>query len=161
MIKNIISLIILSGLFACSDSDAMFIPHTEERDPRTIHGINPIFYPYYDEYEEACGKNVDIPIDFGYTGMYAGTCTFWRGKNNYSQININIDHWESMFEGQRRWLIFHELGHCDLRLGHNDEITEYGDPVSIMHPVVAWRAGYLLDEKGYLDKLCKEGKDET
>lgn len=62
----------------------------------------------------------------------AGLCQTFSDVRKRNLIKIDVDIWRLSNHYQREQLIMHELGHCELRLGHNDKI-EGGCPVSIMN----------------------------
>lgn len=79
-----------------------------------------------------------IEIEGEDTSEVAGACLI-MGHGN---IEISRKHWKAFDEGERRTLIFHELGHCVLGLDHAKE-----DANNIMAP-------YILDSD-YTDKHWK------
>ena len=50
-----------------------------------------------------------------------------QGLCQDGQVLLNFDHWKMINQWERKELVYHELGHCMLHLGHNDD-------VSIMNP---------------------------
>lgn len=151
-----VRLILLTLLVSCGSDlgDFNIVPHQEEKDPRTITSINPEFAPYYKEFQDVCNIVPTTPIDFKeIESPSVGLCRMWTGQKVYTQIEIDPSYWEKASEPHRRWLVFHELGHCLLGLEH-DETMEDGVPASIMHPYIAHKAEELL-EQGYLERLCK------
>ncbi len=106
-----------------------------DKDPE--QNINPQFDSYVSEFfEEASirGLNIelsetDITIDFGNLDDTKG------GECNYddNKITINTNQWDNLNEEMRKWLIFHELGHCVLnRRGHVNEVIGTGECRSVM-----------------------------
>lgn len=95
-------------------------------DPRSIHGVDPAFYPQiqtYLDHKPTHQLDYDIPIQFGeLEGNTVGLCTRWT--NGYRQIIVDRYYWEHQStEDQKRSLIAHELGHCDLNLDHSPIMT--------------------------------------
>ena len=94
-------------------------------DPRSINGVDSAFneeiktyLDYKSEFRGISGLSYDIPIQFGeLDGDTVGLCTRW--SNGYRQIVIDRSYWYSTSYQRRLSLIAHELGHCDLNLGHN------------------------------------------
>ena len=94
----------------------------QANDPRSISGINPAFsseIQTYLNYKPSHKLDYDIPIQFGeLDGDTVGLCTRW--SNGYRQIVVDQYYWERIATpNERRSLIAHELGHCDLNLGHS------------------------------------------
>ena len=89
-------------------------------DPRTIHGIDPAFTQYVQEFEAYIpGGNIgDIPIGFAaQSGQVIGVCEIWT--SGYRDIKVDPTFWNGTSdEYTRRSLIFHELGHCVLDRAH-------------------------------------------
>lgn len=92
------------------------------------------FDSYVQSFEDEYGSKVTVPIVFKATERgHAGVCIKWT--NGYREININKIYWDSINELQREQLIYHELGHCVLDLGHVDNhfwSFIWRCPVSIM-----------------------------
>jgi len=105
------------------------------KDPRTIHGVNPIFKPYIDEYIYYKGRGLDYEIAIQFTDLPSnegGLCT--RFASGERQIEIDKDLWDNyLYEDTKLELIAHELGHCDLGRAHLTEVRD-GKPISIMYP---------------------------
>lgn len=126
-------LFIISMLFFTACGQPGF--QTAPSDPRTIAGVDPAFAPYVNEYltYKGSGLNYDIPIQFAdLTGNTVGVCTRW--SSGHRQIQIDRDYWDNYLdEGEKREVIAHELGHCDLNRDHT--IHQY-PALSIMDPYV-------------------------
>ncbi len=72
--------------------------------------------------------NISVSIGFHEShSIYAGTCQPWRGE-----IKINKDFWERATPEIKKWLIFHELGHCVLNREHKNECTAGRESMSWM-----------------------------
>lgn len=96
---------------------------------------DPTFAIHVDIFEDDLGRSVTTPIVFAEIGdTYAGTCRKWKGLA-YREININKKQWDVMDYSSREHLIFHELGHCELKRDHKDTMVDLGKtacPSSIM-----------------------------
>ena len=83
---------------------------------------------YAKEFSELCGVSVASPIFFKEQpeGVLASCTTlpFRQGK----WIEVDPKHWKELSDTAKRWLIFHELGHCELGLDHSVSF-----PPGIMH----------------------------
>lgn len=76
---------------------------------------------------------------------YVGMCT----TGAYTPgITLKIDYWKEANDTQKENLLFHELGHCILGLGHN----KYK---SVMYPSILDPDYYLENRKQLLDDLFK------
>lgn len=120
-----------------------------------------VFIPYMEAFGEECSiPYVPIRIGFGlYDEKKAGICMTYSKQemypaisgiqnNNqvYEEILINEAWWKQYDTDKRKWLIFHEMGHCALGKVHSD------DEEDIMYwqlPVVA----VITQEK--LERLCQ------
>lgn len=126
-------LFILSLLFLTACGQPGF--QTAPSDPRTIKGVDPVFAPYVNEYiaHKGAGLYYDIPIQFAeLNGNTVGVCTRW--STGERQIQIDREYWDNWLdEGERREVIAHELGHCDLNRGH---VAHANPATSIMDPYV-------------------------
>ena len=57
---------------------------------------------------------------------------------------------------QREMLVFHELGHCLLLLGHDESTDEDGIPLSLMYPANFNSSYYVSSRKYYLDQMFEK-----
>lgn len=60
--------------------------------------------------------------------------------------------WDRASSFQKKALIFHELGHCYLKLGHNSGKSN-GHPESIMYPSVIPAYSFSMYESEYIEEL--------
>jgi len=131
---------------------------------RGVYDVDPAFEPYVQEFiaEGAKrGKTIDFTdsgllVEFSdvVVGGASGFC--WVGEHH---VVIDKSEWTSLSENVRGFLLFHELGHCELDRGHRNE--KFGNNVwkSIMRgsplegievwipiPYFGFRKDYLIDE---------------
>lgn len=76
------------------------------------------------------GKGITGEIGTTENAMWVGQCNHNVNEPNHMIINLNF--WNSADELRREKIIFHELGHCYLGKGHNDEAHDDGTCKSIM-----------------------------
>ena len=103
---------------------------------------HPEFLPYMERYlsvkEEIIGEGqLDHPVKILF---YRSDSQVWRQVSrflterftiqgtatcilNSRHILVNYDAWINLFEGMKELILFHELGHCDLRRDHEKEGT--------------------------------------
>jgi len=117
----------------------------------------------YFEMFEAQGKKRGVEIDLiasGITGKIGMTAhPNWVGQCNHNvntpnHLIINSNFWNSANELRREKIVFHELGHCFLGKGHNDEAHADGTCKSIM------RAGTGACIDNYTEESKAEYQDE-
>jgi len=65
-------------------------------------------------------------------GGVIGACKRNADNEDSPQIFFDKPYWRSATELQREYVLFHELGHCFLKLGHDDSQNANGECVSIM-----------------------------
>lgn len=135
-----------------------------QNDPRDIHGINPVFIPYVQQFEAILGHSIgDIPIQFAAeSGNTIGVCNWWYG--GYRQIKIDPDYWNAspsnggpIDDDEKLSLIFHELGHCVLNRGHLDTSFIDSNGYQVMNSWMNWYVffydGYPGSKSYYLHEL--------
>jgi hypothetical protein len=86
-----------------------------------------------------------------------GMCYSW--KDGRRKIVIDKQFWDIESETQREELMFHELGHCAMNLGHDEEISYMGRtscPNSVMYP---YAFEYCYER--YRDYYVSELKNKT
>ena len=66
----------------------------------------------------------------------------------HKEIIVLKKWWNYANEAQKEQTIIHELGHCEMRLNHDDRVAKTGCKVSIMHSVLF---GKFIETKCYKD----------
>jgi predicted SprT family Zn-dependent metalloprotease len=105
---------------------------------------------YVASFEKHYGKSLEnIRFDFvSLAKPTVGRC--WMDEH---LVEFDKDYWDNANETTRELLVYHELGHCELRREHTDaKHTDYR-PVSIMHPILLWYVEYLAHKQEYIDEL--------
>lgn len=117
------------------------------------------FAPYLESFSNIYDKDVsNITIYFdNLPNKTVGIC-YYKDK----EIRIDKTFWDQSTTYGREELIFHELGHCVLRLDHNDDMIEdpsnsyMAMPVSIMYSKVFGNTkSYINNRDYYLQELVK------
>lgn len=101
--------------------------------------VEPEFKPFVEEFEKKCNCKIEMEIIFdnldGFSEETAGVCNFFYGPSKV--ILIQRKYWKYYTEENKRQLIFHELGHCELGKQHNERKMEVDGrdlPYSFMYP---------------------------
>lgn len=83
----------------------------------------------------------------------AGTCQYNSQQSN--RITIDLSFWENASHDRREMVVFHELGHCVLLLGHNEDEDNQNACLSIMNSGTSGCTVYYNDDNRdyYLDEL--------
>lgn len=103
--------------------------------------VPPEVLPFVQEFEAQTGVSVDVEWSFEpLPPPFVGTCG--GGK-----IKLDPTSWEKASPEQREVLVWHELGHCALGLGHGGPLFSDGCP-PLMWPQrpVEWCAKKHLQE---------------
>lgn len=125
-----------------------------------------VFQKYIDRFEARLGRDVHTPIEFDKEPEQgiAGTCYY---SDDDTRILINKNSWNRLNETQREILIFHELGHCELKIfGHNEVqfmiINDEPCPLSIMRSqLFSYREAnecYKEFKEMYMEELFGQGE---
>lgn len=108
--------------------------------------VDPVLQPYLTSFSSDIGVSTDgISVGFSDTennpnplGETVGECTLY--SNGAKVIQIDSGYWVSASQEQRKQLVYHELGHCAMGLGHTPGYISGGVmnncPISIMDPYV-------------------------
>ena len=76
-----------------------------------------------------------------------------------STVSIDKAYWDTASPPQKEVLIFHELGHCVLGRGHNDQLNESESPLSIMYSDIRPAYYYPYEKERYLRELYNTRND--
>ena len=165
--KSIINAIFLSVFFlvfftACQEdepiAEAEVVPEV-----RTFPFVDERLWDFFRRFEdEAAERGLAIDLNAeGITGeimeieqdRVAGSCSF--GSHITNHVTIDLGFWNSSNDLFREFVVFHELGHCSLLLGHREETLEDGTCASIMRSGLEdCRDNYrFLTRESYLDEL--------
>lgn len=96
--------------------------------------VDPEIAPYFARFTQAVGIET--------TGISAvivdlkgplGACDIWNSDGS-RLIQIDSNFWTSADDDAKEQVIFHELGHCAMYLGHIPDLDINNCPVSIMYP---------------------------
>lgn len=83
-----------------------------------------------------------------------GLC--WAYDDGARKIQIDTDYWNNITDNGKEQLIWHELGHCALNLGHDENLITRNNfvniPESIMYPSTFGDTNFYADEKDYYFK---------
>jgi hypothetical protein len=117
--------------------------------------VEPDIEPYFNRFHEKVGINpINISAEFEVLPKpTVGQCLTY--SNGVRVIQIDPVYWAMANDDQKEILIFHELGHCALGLGHNANLDGQGCPVSIMYPNTfgtSWC--YIYNKPYYFQELA-------
>ena len=129
--KNILIILTITIVTSCGMGGPLDFLKKDEvfEDPRDVLTTDSEFISLKAEFERdyrnITGKSINtagIPINFGDVGggNTVGICTTWS-NTPYKEIKINLNYWNSTTDYCRKSLIYHELGHCALGRGHDNE----------------------------------------
>lgn len=98
--------------------------------------------PYFDIFEEEAAKrgivfDNEVEQIEGYLQNIAdngviGACRRNDGDGVNRSVFFDKPYWETATHLEKEYVVFHELGHCFLKLDHDDRENEKGECVSIM-----------------------------
>ncbi len=156
-------------LGSCQIDDSIsdiVIPDEEEEEEEVIApylGVDEALWVYFDRFEkEGIERGLEIDLrQAEVTGVIeeleedgvAGQCTYGSHRSNH--VIVDKAFWDNASDLLREFVIFHELGHCDLARDHREAYNPDGTCQSIM----ASGAGDCRDNyrtftrSSYLDEL--------
>jgi len=139
-LPELIIMLLIFGFMSCKKDSIL----NEEESPIEQNGVyenvDPELWPYFQRYEEEA-KARGIEVDLNAKGIsgsiqdiegqnVAGQCSFSSHFPNH--VTIDIDFWERYSDRTKEFVVFHELGHCDLLRGHREDKFTNGACVSLM-----------------------------
>lgn len=127
----------------------------ENRDPRTNTTTNAVFQPYIEDFEYDYDQYIgDIPMNFAdLEGNRVGVCYTW--SSGHAEIEIDRTFWADATELERKAVVYHELGHCELGRDHFDEMKEDGCAASIMNWILVRDSCMDIHLDDYIEELFK------
>ena len=133
---------ILLVVFGCQ-RDEDFMPTTEEEpvaQAKTYPGVNAELWPYFERFETEAtlrGFSIDLreanitgDIDALSEDGVAGVCSYHFRLPN--EVTIDRDFWRNARDLSKEFVVFHELGHCNLGRNHRESSYTNGACRSIM-----------------------------
>ena len=145
-------------LAACHQS-----PDLEIKTTKIYPGVEEALWPFFAAFEQAAadrGQHIDLAAE-GITGSIeaipnhgtVGLCNHRPEAPDH--VIIDESFWQMSNRHAKELIVFHELGHCYLGRGHNDQQRTDGTCMSIMR---SGRGGCLdfytnANRTDYLDEL--------
>lgn len=127
-----------------------------------VYSVDPDFQVYVDSFSQASQMYSTSPVDTSNLVIHYGDLSTSVSAVEGSHVaglcqealapTITIDpvQWKLLRDNEQEELVFHELGHCLLHRAHTSEVDQYGNPLSIMNPVLfsnyEYRRAMLLKE---------------
>ena len=120
------------------------------------------FTQYVQRFQNETGITVTTPIIFDDgKDEYAGLCEVY--DDGYKLIRIDSKYWELAKDLGKEEVIYHELGHCELKRDHIERLTKtslysYAIPSSVMFPYVFGDTSfYWAFREHYVQELIHPG----
>ena len=164
--KNLLLLSLLTVIWACSKENNELIVEAEpvvEQEVSRYSGVDPLLWEYFERFEEK-GRERGIEMDLRakkITGIIqsigeddvAGQCNYNSLRPNH--VIIDQAFWDRATVQAREFVVFHELGHCDLLRDHREGAFGNGTCLSIMRSGLGTcRDNYNeRTREAYLDEL--------
>lgn len=165
---SFINFSIILFLSASCSTDFTFVPVEEPEEEIAISNtsfpnVDEALWVYFQRFEEE-GRARGIEVDLraaDITGMIealdeedvAGQCTY----NSHLPNHVTIDQtfWNRASDRLREFVVFHELGHCDLARDHREAVFANGTCQSLMRSGLEdCRDNYTaVTRASYLDEL--------
>lgn len=149
--------------FSACEKDEPFIETPVEQEFKAFTNVPESLWDYFERFEEAAherGVRVDLNnedisaeiMEITEDGV-AGSCSY--GSHTPGHIVIDETFWNETSDLVREMVVFHELGHCSLFLGHIEGTNNDGTCTSIMRSGLEnCRDNYRSSTRdAYLDEL--------
>lgn len=152
--------------FSCTKQTSEVVSEPEPQPQEALVGypnVEEALWVYFERFEEegqARGYDIDLR-SADITGMIetisddgvAGTCSYSSFAPNH--VTIDLAFWDQASDRVREFVVFHELGHCDLARAHREDANSNGLCLSIMRSGLGdCRDAYnSINRDDYLDEL--------
>ena len=131
----------ISLIISCTPDSALS-PETNQDDhsATTYNNVDKELWPQFKAFEDEAAKR-GLSISLNQLNLHAAITEIAEqnvlGQCQYSRLNpraVTIDKsfWKSSSALYREFVVFHELGHCVLNLGHNEDKDNRGRCLSMM-----------------------------
>lgn len=148
-----------------SSCGVVFKDHQKLEGGRKYNSTNPVFLSYVGKFEQQGKTHTgdpgfvvgDIPINFDTDlpgGDVKGVCNEY--SDGTKEILIKESWWNSVDDGFRESLLYHELGHCRLGRDHKDDMINIGNSQfkkSMMHSYIVNSSEYIMHQNDYFREL--------
>ena len=95
--------------------------------------VDVLLQPTIDQFQSEIGVSADgVSATFGPLTRPAIALCMVSG--NEKHITIDKEYWITMDNMRQQQVMFHELGHCVLMLGHTNDVLGNHCPKSVMYP---------------------------
>lgn len=130
--------------------------------------VDPILAPYVHQFEQASCKvshclkvdNIDVflgtdpSVQEGDPNIAVlGYCEYAEAFFGRNSVHINTSLITNGEEWQKEYVMFHELGHCQLGRKHITYLMSDGSPQSIMYPYLIQYGQYIIHRDEYIYEL--------
>lgn len=133
--------------------------------PVPTYDVDPEFDTYIKVFEAEAklrGKSLTIKnliARFGYTKYDGDDVIGLCSKSKYSPVVvIDREYWDRVGTVDREILFFHELGHCILKLPHDNSMVDfdrYQGPASVMNEYMFDSWIYVTNRHYYMNELFR------
>ena len=136
-------------LSACNKDNELYVVQPDstiednDHEQTDYSSIDPVFEGFVERFieeGEKRGFSVDLAshnitihftnIDQEQSPNVVGMCSY--NSLNQNDITIDYNFWQQAGDLQKEFILFHELGHCYLKRGHQSDAFQNGICVSIM-----------------------------
>ncbi|PHN06108.1 hypothetical protein [Flavilitoribacter nigricans] len=158
---GLLSLLLLAG---CSKDEAlMVLPEPEPVAIRTFPNADEQLWPYFERFEQEAARrgltvdlkvaNIEGLLEEIHEENVLGECSY--SPRFPGRVTIDRSFWERANDRGREFVVFHELGHCELLRGHFEGTFADGTCESLMRSgVEGCRDNYReATRTAYLDEL--------
>ncbi|EQC50239.1 hypothetical protein M899_0349 [Bacteriovorax sp. BSW11_IV] len=98
--------------------------------------------------------NINFVDSIEENSSFIAVCIIW---GNRKDILVKTTYWDAVGEDTKQSIIHHELGHCALGKGHNNEIDEKtGRPLSLMHSNIVSGTMFMSFFEEYIQELFNQ-----
>lgn len=161
---NLCLFVIMAVQYGCGKNVEDSVLVAKGNSPDQVRSVPESVEPYVSRFEKEFNVAINYPVEFFVTkDKVVGRCVTWT--DGARKILLDSKYFSEASSAQKEQLVYHELGHCELRLDHDDSTIEF-DGLTGKWPNSIMKSSTFDDEEAavyemHRDHYVKELKGDS